>query len=278
MTPIAYYRSIVMVTGMSAVIVLSACQPASEPKSASIEVAQPIEVSNSNASSNDTTDSHAEHNMSASDMVADQPQMTAILKDYTKSMTQMHEEMMVGMSYNDPDTAFAKSMLGHHRGALDMAKIELKYGTDVDMRTLAQQIIPAQQTDIDTLRKWLASHPDISDPKPSTQAMQQALADTMSASHNEMMAGISDPTPDVAFARGMLPHHISAVAMAKVQLKYGTNAEMLKLAQDIITAQQPEIEQMQEWIARRASNEDISINDTDNAESVDSMKAIKPSA
>ena len=42
----------------------------------------------------------------------------------------MHDEMMIGMGYNDPDTAFAKAMLGHHRGAVVMAKIQLKYGTD----------------------------------------------------------------------------------------------------------------------------------------------------
>ncbi|MDN5892236.1 MAG: DUF305 domain-containing protein, partial [Psychrobacter sp.] len=51
-----------------------------------------------------------------------------------------------------------------------------------------------------------------------------------------------------AFARGMLPHHVGAVDMAEVQLKYGKNKEMRKLAQEIIDAQQPEIEQMQSWI------------------------------
>ncbi|HCI30959.1 MAG TPA: DUF305 domain-containing protein, partial [Psychrobacter sp.] len=78
---------------------------------------------------------HAEHeNMSHdtsvdSENVTDDTQMTDMLKDYTKSMTSMHDEMMIGMGYNDPDTAFAKGMLGHHRGAIDMAKIQLKYGT-----------------------------------------------------------------------------------------------------------------------------------------------------
>lgn len=38
--------------------------------------------------------------------------------------------MMVGMDYNDPDAAFAQCMLGHHIGAVDMAEIELKHGTN----------------------------------------------------------------------------------------------------------------------------------------------------
>ncbi|MDU1535376.1 MAG: DUF305 domain-containing protein, partial [Neisseria sp.] len=54
--------------------------------------------------------------------------------------------------------------------------------------------------------------------------------------------------PDVAFAAGMLPHHIGAVKMAEVELKYGKDPEMRKLAEDIINTQQAEIEQMQKWL------------------------------
>ena len=176
--------------------------------------------------------------------------MTDMLKDYTKSKTDMHNEMMVGMAYNDPDTAFAKSMLGHHHGAIDMAKIELKYGINEEMRQLAQNIIDSQQLEIDIMNKWLASHPDAPKSKPNTEAMQQAYAKGMEAMHGDMMAGIADPVPDMAFARGMLAHYIGAVDMAKVQLKYGTDEEMRQLAQDIIDAQQPETEVMQSGLAK----------------------------
>ena len=33
--------------------------------------------------------------------------MTNMFKDYTGSMTVMHDEMMMGMTYNDSDAAFA---------------------------------------------------------------------------------------------------------------------------------------------------------------------------
>lgn len=80
-------------------------------------------------------------------------------------------------------------------------------------------------------------------------AMLKDYTDSMTVMHEEMMLGIADPIADMAFARGMLPHHVGAVDMAEVQLKYGKDPEMLKLAQQIIDAQQPEIEQMQSWIA-----------------------------
>lgn len=253
-------RFVLLASSISAALILSACQPKTEDNDAnSSEVASPT-VTNMTDSQNDA---EANDELIESENLADESQMTAVLKDYTKSMTRMHDEMMIGMGYNDPDTAFAKSMLGHHRGALELAKIQLKYGTDEAMRQLAQDIITAQQVEIDILNKWLASHPDAPKPKPNTEAMQQAYERSMDVLNANMVLGIADPIPDMAFARGMLPHHISAVKMAKIQLKYGTDEEMRQLAQDIIDTQQAEIERMEDWIEdfKAKNNADKGIED-----------------
>ncbi|WP_407074423.1 DUF305 domain-containing protein [Psychrobacter sp. CAL346-MNA-CIBAN-0220] len=242
------YKLRLSVLAVSAVLTLSACQPTNEGSAA-----KPILVEATETDTTAAMDPHAGHDMSADAMVADGTPMTAMLKDYSESMTKMHEEMMIGMDYNDPDTAFAQGMLGHHIGAVDMAEIELKYGTDAEMRQLAQEIIDAQQSEIATMKTWLASHPDAKNPTADTKAMQQAYADGMDAMHGEMMLGIADPVPDMAFARGMLPHHVGAVDMAEVQLKYGKDPKMRQLAQEIIDAQQSEIELMQKWIAKQGT-------------------------
>lgn len=88
-------------------------------------------------------------------------------------------------------------------------------------------------------------------------AMQQELMQGMSQMHQDMMAAAQYKDPDVAFAAGMLPHHIGAVKMAEVELKYGKDPEMRKLAEDIINAQQAEIEQMQKWL--KAHNKKSSV-------------------
>ena len=277
----AFHRLALFATGVSAALLISACQPASDD----VEVNA---VQDDAPVVSEQVDSHKDmdaHDMMTADTTPDEMPMTDIFKDYTKSMTDMHNEMMVGMAYNDPDTAFAKSMLGHHHGAVDMAKIELKYGTDETMRKLAKDIIDSQQLEIDIINKWLASHPDAPKPKPNTQAMQQAYTAGMQAMHDDMMTGIANPVPDMAFARGMLPHHRGAVDMAMVQLQYGTDKEMRKLAQDIIDAQQPEIIWLQEWIAKtlvnaekdasNATDQDTSANQK---EAVEVAKTTKPNA
>ena len=85
-------------------------------------------------------------------------------------------------------------------------------------------------------------------PMSTDSAMQQELMQGMSQMHQDMMAAAQYKDPDVAFAAGMLPHHIGAVKMAEVELKYGKDPEMRKLAENIINAQQTEIEQMQKWL------------------------------
>ncbi len=241
MTVINRSRLAVLATSVSAALMLSACQPANDSADApATEEVTPVDIVETDTAAMD--DAHAGHDMT------DDESMSDVLRDYNDSMTKMHDEMMVGMNYNDPDAAFAQGMLGHHIGAVDMAEIQLKYGTDEEMRQLAQEIIDAQQPEIEQMQNWLASNPDATEPTPDTEAMQQAYVDGMDAMHDEMMLGIADPIPDMAFARGMLPHHVGAIDMAEVQLKYGKNEEMRQLAQEIIDAQQPEIEQMQNWI------------------------------
>ena len=55
---------------------------------------------------------------------------------------------------------------------------------------------------------------------------------------------------DKDFVEMMMPHHQGAIDMAKVELKYGKDPELLKMAGDIVAAQEKEIAEMKAWIAK----------------------------
>jgi len=72
------------------------------------------------------------------------------------------EKMKVGMMSIKPsgnnDVDFAKLMLPHHQAAIDMARTELEYGTNPQMRRLAQEIVTDQQSETELMRLWLKQH------------------------------------------------------------------------------------------------------------------------
>ena len=74
-------------------------------------------------------------------------------------------------------------------------------------------------------------------------SMQQELMQGMNQMHQDMMAAMQYQDPDVAFAAGMLPHHIGAVKMAEVELKYGKILRCVSLLRILLTLKKAEIEQ-----------------------------------
>lgn len=81
---------------------------------------------------------------------------SAATKAYKAANDAMHRDMNVALT-GDADVDFALSMIPHHQGAIDMAKIVLAHGKDPAIRKLAEEVIAAQDTEIAMMRKWLAS-------------------------------------------------------------------------------------------------------------------------
>lgn len=80
----------------------------------------------------------------------------------TTAFKQASEKMMAGMDApytGDADRDFVQGMLPHHEGAIDMARVELRYGHDPALKRLAHDIVISQAREQVFMRHWLLQHP-----------------------------------------------------------------------------------------------------------------------
>ena len=89
------------------------------------------------------------------------------------------------------------------------------------------------------------------------------LANNKDQDHSNMMNGMHHSSAgkvlsssDAMFLQMMIPHHEQAVIMSDLAIKISTNKELLTLAAQIKSAQNPEIVQMKKWLADDGLGED----------------------
>ena len=101
-----------------------------------------------------------------------------------------------------------------------------------------------------TLAAW--QHNSQSNNRTATEQPDWAeLTRSIDRMHASMASVQPSGDSDVGFVKLMLPHHQAAIDMAKTELMHGRDPQMRRLAQEIITDQQSEIELMQLWLKQR---------------------------
>lgn len=167
-------------------------------------------------------------------------------KGYEAAMATMMKGMMQPFT-GKADLDFVTGMVPHHQGAIDMAKVVLQFGKDPEIKKLAEAVVKAQDSEIAFMKEWLAKVDQ------NTLAVSPDSAKANQAAMAVMMKNMMAPTTgnaDVDFAKGMIPHHQGAIDMAKVALQFAKDPALLKLATDIVGAQEGEIAFMTDWLKR----------------------------
>jgi uncharacterized protein (DUF305 family) len=141
------------------------------------------------------------------------------------------------------DKAFIDAMVPHHQGAIAMAEVALKNAEHEEIIQLSRNIISSQQAEIEELKS-------IKQEEFGTSNVPMEMSPEQMRGMGMMMdpQQLANQKPfDEAFIDAMIPHHQSAIEMAQVALENSDNPKIKELAQNIISAQQREIEQMTQW-------------------------------
>ena len=151
------------------------------------------------------------------------------------------------------DKWFLDNMIPHHQQAIMMSRMLSMHTKRTEMKTLGNDIIQAQLTEIEQMQNWrtqwfstqpLTTHP----------GMMNDMTGIMRMDCSNMMNKPSSQTPqmmnmdmDLWFLDRMISHHQGAIAMATEAVKNAEHPEILALAQSIIASQQKEINLMKQW-------------------------------
>lgn len=145
------------------------------------------------------------------------------------------------------EKAFLTGMVHHHESAIDMAEIADEKGKAPFITKLAEDITTTQEREIAEMERIYerllggklkpdpAAHDGL-----GLSAAEAGM--THDAQTNQALRA-ADPF-DRAFVDEMVPHHEGAVKMSGVVLKSTKDAELRKLAEEIVSTQKREIKQM----------------------------------
>jgi uncharacterized protein (DUF305 family) len=148
--------------------------------------------------------------------------------------------------FDADDVAFAGNMIEHHQQALDLAALVSDRSANPELIQLAQQVKVAQEPEIASLKaflvQWKENPADSTDHGGHGAMNMSGMVDEATMTQLSSLQGAEF---DTLWLRSMIAHHQGAIEMANAELTNGQNADAKHLAQNIITVQQAEIDQMQ---------------------------------
>lgn len=169
-----------------------------------------------------------------------------LMADMKEMMDRVHALEKRGIA----DYDLAAELREHHKGAIAMSETQLNYGTDAQLKRMAQKIKDAQQKEVSQIGTMLDEYDDNAkdyDPMDTDSGLGKAMMDNMQAM---MKLPETDGTSvDRSFAAMMIKHHQDGIRMGKTIQQYAKDAKFKQMAQKMISDQQKEIEQLQGWLA-----------------------------
>jgi uncharacterized protein (DUF305 family) len=144
---------------------------------------------------------------------------------------------------------FLEGMIDHHQMALDMANDCLAKAGEETLITLCNNIMSAQSAEITQMQAWLLEWYNVEyTPMPIEMNSMPGMDMPDPAMTMGMMAGLNrleGSDYETAWIESMIDHHDDAIHMAERILERAEHEELRGLAEQIITDQSAEIEQME---------------------------------
>jgi uncharacterized protein (DUF305 family) len=191
--------------------------------------------------------------------------LTAVLLATTGYTVAASRSAAVLPAADSVDVGFARDMIIHHSQAATLAVLALQRATVPAVREMADDIVTTQQYEAGVMTGWLHQWGHAaSTAAPAMSWMTHPLATTAGtdppmpgmATRREVarLAVTRGRSADLLFCRLTLPHHLSGLHMINEVIERGTRPEVIALAEQMRTAQQQEINQLNALLAKLTTN------------------------
>jgi len=187
--------------------------------------------------------------------------MNAMMADpdnpFAQSEMQMNERMMAAVG-TDAGDSWARKMIEHHQGAVEMSQIVLRQNPTADVAEMARMTIEKQRKDIADIRKLLKDGA----PNPqSAELYRPAMMDM----HRKMMAAKGADVSET-FMRKMLEHHRGGIAMSDAALQNGVSGALREQVQKTRADQQKDAEMIEAMLAGQTHQQAMAASGAKSAE------------
>ena len=149
-------------------------------------------------------------------------------------------------AHNAHDVMFAQMMIPHHQQAVDLAALVPDRSTNPAVVKLAATISGEQQPEITAMKALLVQW-DVG-PDASADQSDMTMAGMVDDATMAKLKTLKGADFDTLWLQSMISHHQGAIEMAGGEVAGGQNADMISMAQKIVTAQQAEIDQMKQML------------------------------
>lgn len=174
------------------------------------------------------------------------PDFREYLSVYQKIFDEMRRAMTGAQLGCSISQNFIRQMIPHHRAAIEMSENLLRFTDNNALRDIAQTIIAEQTNSIETMRRIAPICAEYCNPRRAVSVYQRSMNRIMRTMFAEMRDARASGRIDCDFLREMIPHHMGAVRMSALTLKYGICPELVPVLEAIITSQRRGIGQMRE--------------------------------
>jgi uncharacterized protein (DUF305 family) len=141
--------------------------------------------------------------------------------------------------HNKADVVFLQNMVLHHTQAITMSQIARNQASAAQVKDLAARIETEQSPQIQQMNSLLS---EWGIPAPATPG---GTGTTNAVGHGQLPGTVSGAGFDRAFLEMMIVHHQDAVNISQIELAQASNPATRNLAQQIISVDQAQINEMQ---------------------------------